>query len=492
MKRILKIYFIGILSLIFVICQAQDTITVEFGTDHIKDAYINIVNSQTNGSSQSLIASVWTHWGEYGTGRSLIGFDFSDVEEDKKVIDARLNLYHDPTSGHEGHSNMGGDNTGMIFRITEQWLEDSVTWDNQPATTNTNSVLIPAPDSEIANFLNVDITPIIQDMIRHPESSDGFMIKLFSEDSLYRSLVFTSSDHPINSLHPTIVITYVTNLPADSVYTMQPDGEQGNDAYINSIVSYTKEDQQSLVSSVWELDEGWGIGRSVINFDMSYIDPELTITLAELSLFHDPNSSIEGHYNNGESNEILISRITEYWNEDNINWDNQPTISTENQILVPSSNIQNQDYLDIDVTDIVIAMMDNPEESFGFSIRLANEESQDYNRNVVFASSDHMSPELRPRLVIYTYDYTSFDDFSNIENCVLVYPNPGKGNFKVQIFNNQDPIQYSVFDSFGNNDITGETNANEFNINLHSQPSGVYLLSIARKYNVTNKKLIKL
>ncbi len=491
MKKNLRFYFAGLLSLFFVNNYAQDTITVEFGSDQIKDAYINIVNNYSNGSSESLVAAVWTYWGEYGMGRSLIGFDFSDLREDITVIDARLNLYHDPTSGHEGHSTIGGDNTGMIFRITEQWLEDSVNWNNQPATTNTNAIIVPAPDSETADFLNVDITPIIKDMIRHPESSDGFMIKLLNEDSLYRSLVFASSDHTDESLHPIIIITYVTELPLDSSYAMQPDEETGNDAFVSSVGSSVRENQQSLVSTVWEFEQGWGVGRSFVEFDLSQIDPELTITLAELSLFHDPNSIIEGHINNGGSNELLISRVTEYWNEDDLTWDNQPTISMEDQVLVPSSNIPDQDYLDIDVTVMVVDMFNSLDESFGFSIQLSDETIGNYNRNVVFASSNHELPELRPRLVVYTQDYTGINTTADMEGNVAVYPNPGAGSFKIQISENVDPVQYSVADSFGNIIYTGNDANSEFYLDLTSQPSGIYFLLVQIENRVDVKKLVK-
>ena len=48
-----------------------------------------------------------------------------------------------------------------------------------------------------------------------------------------------------------------------------------------------------------------------------------------------------------------------------INWDNQPDIDTENQIILAGSNIYDQDYIDIDVTDLVISMIINPDNSFG-------------------------------------------------------------------------------------------------------------------------------
>ena len=492
MKRSLQVLFIVLSSIFTTNASAQDTLTVEFGTGYIKDAYINIVNNFSNGDSESLIAAVWTYSGEYGMGRSLIGFDFSDLREDIVVIDARLNLYYNPTSSHIGHSTIGGENSGMIFRITRPWDEHLVNWVNQPPTTNTNAIFIPAPDNDTADFLNIDITPIISDMIRHPKTSDGFMIKLFNEDSLYRSLTFASSDHPVESLHPTVTITYVVDLPIDSSYTIQPDQETGKDASINSLISYLKDDNQSLVSSVWEYDEGWGTGRCFLDFDLSHIDNNQTVTLAELSLFHDPNSSISGHVNNGKSNELLISRITESWNDDELNWDNQPTFSLNNQVLVASSNIYNQDYLDIDVTDLFAEMLAQPDESYGFMIQLLDESSGNYNRNVVFASSDNDNPELRPKLTFYTHDYSGFEESAIINNRVTVFPNPSNGEFKIEVSENTDAIVCTVSDSFGNYIYASKSLNNKFTVDLVAQPPGVYFLTLIIDKRVITKKLIRL
>jgi len=491
MKKNLRILLIAVLSLFIVNSNAQDTLTVEFGTGYIKDAYINIVNNFSNGDSEGLVAAVWTYYGEYGIGRSLIGFDFSDLREDMKVIDARLNLYHNPTTSHIGHSTMGGENSGIIFRITRQWDEHLVNWINQPPTTNTNAIFIPAPENDTADFLNVDITPIIKDMIRHPKTSDGFMIKLFSEDSLYRSLSFASSDHPQKSLHPRVTITYVVDLPLDSSYTMQPDQETGKDTYINSITSNSKDKEQSLVSSVWEYDQGWGIGRSFIEFDLSGINHDEIITLAEFSLFHDPNSTVEGHVNNGSSNELAISRVIENWNDDELSWYNQPAVSMENKVTLASSNICNQDYLDIDVTDLVTDMINKSNESHGFMIQLLDEEFGNYNRNVVFASSDNEIAELRPKLIIYTNSYANVEEPIIDEDRITVYPNPGKGIFKVQILRSKSQIQYTLSNSYGNEVFYGESYNSEFDINLSSQPTGVYFLSVMVAEKVITKKIIK-
>jgi len=490
MKARIKIFSFGIFFILSSVLYAQDTISILFSGQSVKDAYINIVNEEPDATRPSLIASVWTHGGEFGTGRSLIGFDFSELRQNSVILDARLSLYHNPTSAHIGHSTLGGDNTGVIFRIVESWNENTVTWANQPATTNTNAIIIPAPETDDADFLDIDITSIIRDMIRHPESSDGFMIKLFSEDTLYRSLVFASSDLPDETLHPSIEIYCIVDLPSDSAYAIQPDDESGKDAFVSSVGSTLKDNNQNLVASVWEYDEGWGVVRSFLDFDLSQFNIETPITLAELSLFHDPNAIVEGHINNGGSNELLLSRITESWNEDNISWENQPSVSTENIVRLPSSNIANQDFMDIDVTSLILDMIASKNESHGFMLSLNNESEFGYNRNVVFASSNHAIPELRPRLVIYTKNSTGYIETPDLTSQVLIYPNPGNGDFKVAISNNQAPVKYRVVDSFGQLIRVGTALETEFSLDLTLQPSGIYYLTLIVNDVGITKKLV--
>ncbi len=490
MKKAIRNCLAGLLVMTSGFVFAQDTVTMVFSHELLKDAYINIVNDEPDAARQSLISSVWTYYGEFGIGRSLIGFDFSALRNDYKVLDATLNLYHNPISGHIGHSAIGGDNTGMIFRITEHWEDITVTWANQPATTNTNAIVIPAPENDSADFINVDILPIIRDMIRHPENSDGFMIKLFSEEAQYRSLVFASSDHPDLNLHPSIVITFVTELPADSMSALQPDGESGEDAFITSD-GVGKTNSQSLIASVSDSDQGLSLSRSFLNFDLSeYSDPS-AITLAELSLFHDPYAFIEGHVNGGKSNAVLISRITESWNEEEIDWNNQPAVSAENSVVLPSSNIENQDYLDIDVTEMVKDMLLNKEESHGFMLSLNDEQTTGYDRNVVFASSNHDVQQLRPKLVIYTKGTVGITSKPNNELVVKVSPNPGNGLFSVQIPEGESVASYRVFDVTGNLVEEGKSLNGNFEINLTDKPTGLYFLTTSINGGMVTNKMLK-
>jgi hypothetical protein len=57
-----------------------------------------------------------------------------------------------------------------------------------------------------------------------------------------------------------------------------------------------------------------------------------------------------------------------------------------------------QDYIDIDVTELVKDIYENPEESHGFMLRLKYE--YDYRR-MFFATSDVGDPQKRPKLDIF-------------------------------------------------------------------------------------------
>ncbi len=474
----MKKYLVTLLLSIGFVFQvtAQDTITVVFGSNELKDAYINNVNTNPNDTCQSIIASVWTYYGEHGIGRGLFGFDFSDIsDQDVAIIDARLNLYHDPIGSHIGHSTLGGENSGVICRITEKWFEDSVTWANQPKTTNTNSVYIQAPENDTMDFLNVDITPVIKDIFRNPHTSDGFMIKLNSEVDLYRSLLFASSDNHMPKYHPSLSITFLTEPPVDSVEQL-PVTE--NTSIYSLSDKFSTDLDQSLISMVAMPDGEWEIARAFFNFDLDAIYPEHTITRAEINLYHDSDSEISGHINSGASNRVLLRRVIGDWNESDISWTNQPEVSDLNMILLPSSNVENQDYLNIDVTQMVLDMIHENDKAFGFCMSMADETTLEYERNVVFASSYHPNSGLHPELVVYTQDYSGVEHITVIKNVILVYPNPGNGLFTIEIDSELKSATFKVFDMGSNIVSAGALNGRTMVLNLLDQPTGIYFLII--------------
>ncbi len=82
-----------------------------------------------------------------------------------------------------------------------------VTWNNQPITTTENEVFLSESSSSFQDYLNIDVTNLIEDMIADPTNSHGFLLKLLDEQH-YRKMVFASSGHSNSNLHPKLEVCY--------------------------------------------------------------------------------------------------------------------------------------------------------------------------------------------------------------------------------------------------------------------------------------------
>ena len=186
------------------------------------------------------------------------------------------------------------------------------------------------------------------------------------------------------------------------------------------------------------------------------------------------------------SNEILISRITSAWNESTVTWNNQPTITIQNQLLLPPSTSSTQDYTNINVTAMVQDMINNPVQSFGFMLQLANEA---YYRSVLFASSDHSNPALHPLLQI-CFDYPTgiTENKYPVEN-FNIYPNPVANQFT--IYDGRFTIsEIQVIDMFGQLVLSQEPGAKSQKqvIDVSSLSPGIYFVTLkGDKVNLTGK-----
>ena len=169
--------------------------------------------------------------------------------------------------------------------------------------------------------------------------------------------------------------------------------------------------------------------RSLIDFDLSTIPSNSFIQSAFLFLYVDINVNTfpGGHYPLSGSNECIIKRVITNWNEISVTWNNQPGTTTSNQTNIPQSTASNQDYI-IDVTNLIQDMNNDTLNSFGFLIKLINE---NYYRRMIFASKDNPNREKHPKLQV-TYmpnnTTTSWDCVGN--SCVD--PGTGLGMYATQ------------------------------------------------------------
>lgn len=143
--------------------------------------------------------------------RAAFKFDLSSIPSTATVMSAKLSLYSNPTPTNGHHpddlgANSGSNNAMLIQRITTSWTANAVTWNNQPASTNSHQVIIPHTSAAFLDLIDIDVTQLITDMTG-TNTNNGFMIRLQNE-VIYNSRVFCSSFYTTAEKHPKLVVTY--------------------------------------------------------------------------------------------------------------------------------------------------------------------------------------------------------------------------------------------------------------------------------------------
>ena len=290
-----------------------------------------------------------------------------------------------------------------------------------------------------------------------------------------------------------IIAAFTTN--AQTILTLQPGPEEGKDAKIWSVEHNVNfGDYTEVRIMAWTWDGESGIERSLMEFDLSQIPQNAEICYAYLSLF--ANSTTSSQYNSSLSgpNISLIRRVISPWEEDLVTWDSAPATTTVNQVTIPESEEEHEDVLDIDVTELVKDIVDDPANSFGFEFLLEVEEQ--YRRRV-FAMSDFEDPTHYPKLeVCYTAEVGIEDNLASKN--INVYPNPASNEAIVEI---QDlpaqQIQIMITNIVGEQLFVDETYNTTTN-NIYTIPQqtmnelagGLYYVTIKGENFITTKNLV--
>jgi hypothetical protein len=157
-------------------------------------------------------------------------------------------------------------------------------------------------------------------------------------------------------------------------------------------------DSHELGAAEWTYN-GQNIGiRAAVKFDLSLIPLNAVITSAKLSLYSNPNALNGDHVkpNSGTDNSMFIQKITTTWDASTVNWIHQPATTNTDQVAIASTALPTLDLVDIDVTKLVAAMVNNST-NYGFLIRLQNETL--YNSRI-FCSSKYPDATKHPKLVV--------------------------------------------------------------------------------------------
>jgi len=215
--RFISIFLILHTSAVFA---QQQTITISTGTkwddamifNSTKPGHEHTPNNNYSTASR-LSATAWTQSGNTDYRRTLLKFDLSEIPQGAVVQNATLHFDSDPTvtsgSAWNGNSPLSGSNAFYLEKITQNWDQGTVTWNNQPNSTTTDRIWI-GPSTSTTENIAIDLQNMVQNWIDAP--STNFGLKMFLDTEFkWHARNYASTNHPNTSIHPKLVITYETS-----------------------------------------------------------------------------------------------------------------------------------------------------------------------------------------------------------------------------------------------------------------------------------------
>jgi hypothetical protein len=203
--------YLFLITLFFVLSgniNAQYNVVLRPGINDGKNALIVSNLPNTNYAKHPDFAAIaWTSNNDLVDARSFIQFDLSGIPEGATINSAKLSLYSYNSPSNGSHSSMNGSNESYLRRITEPWIEDSITWNNQPAFSEINQVLLPQSTGSLQNYTDIDVTKLVMDMLGNDKGNFGFVLQLANE-SYYRRMVFASSANSNINIRPKLEIDF--------------------------------------------------------------------------------------------------------------------------------------------------------------------------------------------------------------------------------------------------------------------------------------------
>ncbi|GAB4317531.1 MAG: hypothetical protein Kow00127_09320 [Bacteroidales bacterium] len=202
-------------------------------------------------------ANAWTWDGDFGIERTYIRFDLSDISPDADILEAKLSLFYHYLPGNPEQTHQG-DNQAVLMRVTGPWTEYGLTWNNQPGSSSAGMVVIPVSSGPQSDYLDIDVTEMVTDMVANPDENFGFLFKLVTEE-IYRRIGLSSSDHPDPSKWPLLTITFDCEMPVAGFTFV----DTGNGVYFYD---------NSTCATSWNWDFGDGYGSTLQNPVHTYLN----------------------------------------------------------------------------------------------------------------------------------------------------------------------------------------------------------------------------
>lgn len=170
-----------------VVIQPEDGIDTQLVNDYRAD--------WNYGSYSDLI----TNWGNNLRSIGLLRFDLSSIDAGSQVNSAVLDLYH------ETNFNMG--QTYSIFRVTEDWDENTVTFNTAPSFDPTAVSSLTISDYNEGLFRSWDITSLVDGWVNGAYENYGLWIEEIPVQGS-ATAYFASSDYRGASTDPRLTVDH--------------------------------------------------------------------------------------------------------------------------------------------------------------------------------------------------------------------------------------------------------------------------------------------
>ena len=144
---------------------------------------------------------------------------------------------------------------------------------------------------------------------------------------------------------------------------------------------------------------GIDTGRTLMLFDFNNLPKGLVIKKITISLFAYPAQAGPTYYGHfGQNNACVLQRIVSPWTLSAVTWNKRPMLTSNDQVILPKSTSQFQDYKDIDVTALFLPMIQNSNQNFGVEMKLIEE----IPKNVlIFCSTNYTDKSKHPTLTVF-------------------------------------------------------------------------------------------
>jgi len=202
---------------------AYKILVLQPGPDAGKDAMVSNLDADKNyGSHPYFEATFLTEpvLTVMRTNRSMIWFNLNSLPKSATIRKVVMTLFYDVPIPWDSvdYTTNPVDSTrpwfgAVLQQIVEPWEEDTVTWNTQPKSIETNQVYL-SPFIKNANFIDIDVTRLYVPLNEINYPNYGIFFKLYPTE-MFPGFRFASSDYPTASMRPKLTIYYTLPIIAD-------------------------------------------------------------------------------------------------------------------------------------------------------------------------------------------------------------------------------------------------------------------------------------